>query len=124
VSGVSADLRNVQAAADAGSERARLAINIFVHRLVAAVGGMAAVLGGLDALIFTGGIGEHSAAIRGAVTARLRHLGVALDADANERVRGDADVAVSESRARVLVIVAREDLSVLAEVRRVLGRTT
>jgi acetate kinase len=124
VSGASADLRKVQAAAGAGSERARLAIDVFVHRLVEAVGAMTAVLGGLDALVFTGGIGEHGAAIRWAVAARLGHLGIDLDASANASVRGDMDVATRESRARVLLIAAREDLSVLAEVRRVLGRTT
>jgi acetate kinase len=121
VSGVSGDLRKVQAAADAGAERARLAIEIFVHRLVAAVGGMAAVLGGLDALVFTGGIGEHSAGIRGAVAERLGHLGVAIDASANAQVDGDADISADAGRSRVLVIAAREDLSVLAEVKRVLG---
>jgi acetate kinase len=121
VSGVSGDLRKVQAAADAGTDRARLAIEMFVHRLVAAVGGMAAVLGGLDALVFTGGIGEHSAAIRGAVAERLGHLGVTVDSAANAHVDGDSDIAADAGRARVLVIAAREDLSVLAEVKRVLA---
>jgi acetate kinase len=123
VSGVSGDLRKVQAAADAGSDRARLAIEMFVHRLVAAIGGMAAVLGGLDALVFTGGIGEHSAAIRGAVSERLGHLGVTIDASTNAHAEGDADITAAGVRARVLVIAAREDLSVLAEVQGVLSRS-
>jgi acetate kinase len=121
VSGVSGDLRKVQAAADAGSERARLAIEIFVHRLVMTIGGMAAALGGLDTLVFTGGIGEHSPAIRRSVADRLGHLGVALDAAANDHADGDAEVTGGDGDVHVLVIAAREDLSVLAEVKRVLG---
>jgi acetate kinase len=122
VSGISSDMRKVQAASDAGSERARLAITMFVHRLVMTIGGMAAVLGGLDALVFTGGIGEHSRPIRSAVAEHLGYLGITLDASANENADGvDADITVAEGKVRVLVITAREDLSVLAEVKRVLG---
>jgi acetate kinase len=121
VSGVSSDMRKVQASADQGDERAILAIEIFVHRLVAAIGSMAAVLGGLDALVFTGGIGEHSPRIRAAVASRLGHLGLTLDADANARAETDADVTTAASTASILVITAREDLAVLTEVSRVCG---
>jgi acetate kinase len=123
ISGVAADMRKVLAAADGGNERARLAVELFVHRLVATVGAMAAVLGGLDALVFTGGIGEHSARIRIAAVAPLAHLGLELDASANERGEGDLDLSAAASRARVLVVTAREDLTVLAELRRVLGQS-
>ncbi|MGE3908813.1 MAG: acetate/propionate family kinase [Chloroflexota bacterium] len=121
VSGVSADLRKVEAAADTGSERASLAIGIFVHRLVMTIGGMAAALGGLDALVFTGGIGEHSARTRAAVCERLGHLGIVLDSAANDGKPDEGDIAAAEGSARVLVVAAREDLSVLTEVKRVLG---
>jgi acetate kinase len=124
VSGVSSDMRKVQAAAEAGSERARLAIEMFVHRLVMAIGGMAAALGGLDALVFTGGIGEHSPPIRQAVADRLGHLGVVLDPALNDGADDDVDVTEANGRAHVLVVTAREDLSVLAEVRRVLTGAT
>jgi acetate kinase len=123
VSGVSADMRKVQAAADQGNERATLAIEMFVHRVVATVGALAAVLGGLDALVFTGGIGEHSPRIRAAVASRLGHLGLALHADANAQAETDADVATAESSSGILVITAREDLAVLTEVSRVLSGT-
>jgi acetate kinase len=99
VSGVSADMREVLAAADAGNARAQLAVGIFVHRVVRTVGAMSAVLSGLDVLVFTGGIGENSARIRDEVCRALGYLG----------------------SLRVLVIPAREDLSVLREVVRVLG---
>lgn len=84
VSGVSADLREVEAAADRGDERARLAIDVFVHRLRAGIAGMVAAMGGIDALVFTGGIGEHSARMRHRACAGLGFLGVALDEVRNE----------------------------------------
>jgi acetate kinase len=121
VSGVSGDLRKIQTAADSGNARAKLAIDIFVHRLATTIGGLAATLGGLDGLVFTGGIGEHSPTIRAGVAAKLTHLGVTLDKAANERASGDADLSVERSTARVLVVAAREDLSVLAAVKQVLG---
>jgi acetate kinase len=99
VSGVSADMREVLAAADQGNARAQLARDMFVHRVVSTIGAMAATLDGVDALVFTGGIGEHSAAIRDAVGARLGFL----------------------RPFELLVIPAREDLSILREVVRVLG---
>ena len=121
VSGVSADMRKVLSAEAAGDPRARLAVDLFVHRLVATIGGMIPGLGGLDALIFTGGIGEHSAVVRARAAARLSYLGLALDVAANDAAAGDGALSTPDSLVRVLVISAREDLSVLAEVKRVLG---
>jgi acetate kinase len=123
VSGVSAALRAVLAAADHGDARSRLAVEMFVHRVVATLGGLVATLGGLDALVFTGGIGEHSLMVRGQVAASLEFLGLRLDAAANAEVSSDADIAATDSRVRVLVITAREDLAVLRDVRGVLGWT-
>jgi acetate kinase len=120
VSGVSADMRAVLAAAEAGQERAVLAVKMFVHRVVLAVGALTAALGGLDALVFTGGIGEHSAPIRASVANGVFYLGLRLDEDANEQASGDADVSTDDSPVRCLVIEAREDLTVLREVKRVL----
>ena len=121
VSGVSADLREVLAAVDRGDERSRLAVQLFVHRVVSTVGGLVAILGGLDALVFTGGIGEHSPLVRANVAGALSFLGLRLEPAANAAVSADVDIAVPDSAVRVLVITAREDLAVLREVRRVLG---
>jgi acetate kinase len=121
VSGVSADLRAVLAAAESGDQRSRLALDMFVHRVVSTVGGLVAVLQGLDALVFTGGIGEHSGLIRAQVAAALGFLGLRLDPSANEHNTSDAVISASGSRVKALVITAREDLAVLREVRRVLG---
>jgi acetate kinase len=122
VSGISADLRAITAAAEQGHKRAQLAIDMFVHRVVSAVGGMVGVLGGIDALVFTAGIGENSSLIRERVAQRLTYLGLRLDRDANAAVAPDADIAAADATVRVLVVAAREDLAILAEVVRVLGR--
>jgi len=121
VSGVSADMREVLAAAGAGHERARLALDVYAHRVRQAIGALAATLGGLDALVFTGGVGENAAAVRAASCGRLQFLGLELDEDANARARPDADVATRGSAARILLIAAREDLTMLDEVRRVVA---
>jgi acetate kinase len=123
VSGVAGDLRAVLAAADGGDERARLAYAMFIHGLVRMVGAMVAVLGGVDALIFTGGIGEHSPRVRRDVAAAFASAGLRLDATANAAPAGDGDVAPGDAAVRVLVVAAREDLAVLWEVKRVLALT-
>jgi acetate kinase len=119
VSGVSADMREVLAAAGAGNARARLALGIYAHRVRQAVGALAATLGGIDALVFTGGVGENAPAVRSASCRGLAFLGLELDEDADTRARPDADVATPGSRASILVVESREDLVMLAEVRRV-----
>jgi acetate kinase len=93
---------------------------MFVHRLVQTIGGMVAVLQGLDALVFTGGIGEHSAEIRAAACASFGFLGLRLDDRRNASEPVDVDVAAADSQVRVVVLAAREDLAILREVRRVL----
>jgi acetate kinase len=113
LSGQSADMRAVLAAEVAGDPRAALALSVFVHRLVVTVGGMLPSLGGLDALVFTGGIGEHSPVIRERACAALGYLGLSLDARANAAGSPDVDIAAPNSHVRVLVIQAREDLAVL-----------
>jgi len=124
VSGVSADLRQVLQAADAGNPRARLAYDLFVHRLRRELGGLVAALAGLDALVFTGGIGEHASRVRTDAVAPFADLGAALDPAKNAAAvsgQGDAEITATGARARTLVIEAREDLSVLAEMRQALG---
>ncbi len=121
LSGVSADLREVVAARNDGNERARLAVDVFVHRLVTGIGAMIGALGGLDVIVFTGGIGEHSVEIRARAAAAFAWLGADVDNDANAAASGDADVSTPEARVRVLVVTAREDL-VIARAARALIR--
>jgi acetate kinase len=116
VSGVSPDMREVLAAARDQNDRARLAIEIYVHHLRQAIGALAVTLGGIDALVFTAGVGENSAEIRSMACRGLECLGVHLDQDANASARPDADVAVRNAGVRVLVIRTREDLAKLSHV--------
>ena len=113
VSGVSNDLRLVQEAAEAGNTRARLAIDMFVNQLVKYAGAFTAELGGLDNLVFTGGIGENSAPVRAGVSAALAFLGLELDAAANAAPGGGIrEISAPQSRVRVLVIPANEELGI------------
>ena len=116
-----ADMREVQARAAAGDEAATLAFDVFIHRLVTGIGAMAAAAGGLDALAFTGGIGENSAVVRAAAAERLGHLGVRIDAGRNDETEADADISHEQARARTLVVTAREDLQIAREIRRLLA---
>jgi acetate kinase len=111
----------VLAAGRAGHERARLAIAIYVHRVRQAIGALTATLGGIDALVFTAGVGENAPEIRMASCQGLEYLGIALDPDGNARCRPDADVTGRAARARTLVIAAREDLAMLTDVVRVIA---
>jgi acetate kinase len=115
-----ADMRDVQTRAAAGDEAAMSALDVFIHRLVTGIGAMTAAAGGLDALVFTGGIGEHSPAVRAAATRRLGHLGVLIDAEYNDGAQHDADISHAQASARTLVVTAREDLQIARETRSVL----
>jgi acetate kinase len=116
-----ADMREILARADAGDPDASLALDTYVHRLRAAIAAMAACLGGLDILVFTGGVGENAPSVRERACRNLAFLGVALDPDRNVGGRGDRDIGAEAAAVRTLVIAAREDLQIAHEVRTVLG---
>jgi acetate kinase len=122
LSGISADMREISAAKDSGDARATLAVEVYTARIRESIGALAAALGGLDAITFADGVGENCPEIRAAIVAPLAWLGVALDDAANAHTQPDADVAVADSRVRVLVIRTRETLMVAREVRRALPR--
>ena len=100
----------VERRAGGGDPDAQLALKVMLHRLAAAVAAMAAAAGGLDALAFTGGIGEGSSVVREGLCGRLHFLGVELAPDRNDSAEPDCDVAADGSRVRVLVVRAREEL--------------
>ncbi|MDQ4142883.1 MAG: acetate/propionate family kinase [Actinomycetota bacterium] len=116
-----ADMRAVLAAADKGERGARLGVDVYLHRLCAGVGAMAASMGGLDALVFTGGVGENAPFIREQAAQRLGFLGVGIDKDANERTTQDAVIGAAAAAVRTLVVNSREDIEIAREVRRVLA---
>ncbi|MGZ4431509.1 MAG: acetate/propionate family kinase [Gaiellales bacterium] len=121
LSGLEGDMRELQEAAARGHAGACLAFDVYTHRVAGAVAAMAASAGGLDALVFTAGIGERSAVVRDRICARLAFLGLELDAVRNASAEPDTDVAAAGSRVRVLVVCAREELVAAAEARRVLA---
>jgi acetate kinase len=115
----SGDMKQVLQEAGAGDARARLAVDVYVHRLRAGIASMAAALGGLDALVFTGGVGENAAEVREATAAGLGFLGIALD-DRRTELAPDADISASGAPIRTLVVRAREDLEIASSVRALL----
>ena len=115
ISGVSSDMREVVAAMKKGNERAKLAFDIFVHRLRAGIGSMIASLNGIDGLVFTAGIGENSAEVRAAACVNLGFLGLAIDAEKNLASPMEQDISAANSKVRVLVLTAQEDWAIARE---------
>jgi acetate kinase len=121
ISGLSGDMREILTAIDRGDTRARLAFDMYVHRLCREVGGMVASLGGLDALLFTAGVGENCPPLREAVCERLAFLGVKMDGAKNAATPQDAVISLSDSAVRVLVVHTDEDGEIARECVRVIG---
>jgi acetate kinase len=115
------DMRRVVAGAQAGDGRSQLALDVYVHRLRAMIAAMAAALDGLDALAFTGGVGENSPEVRAAAVEGLGFLGAGLDPGLNETGSGDRAVSASSSTVAVMVVAAREDLEIARQARAVLA---
>jgi acetate kinase len=115
ISGLSGDMRDVLAGMHAGNERAKLAFDLYTHGLRIAIGGMAAVLEGLDVLVFTAGVGENSPEVRAATCKGLDFLGVTIDLNRNKESLLDADISSPDSRVKVLVIRAAEDWAIAGE---------
>ena len=118
ISGVSSDYRRVEAAADAGVQRAQLALDVYANGVRSAIGSLSTTMGGLDALVFTAGVGENSARLRSTVCAKLAFLGVELDEAVNEGARPDAELSTAASRVGVLAVHTRENLMIARETRR------
>ncbi len=121
LSGVSNDLREIRAAALAGNRRAQTAIDVYIHAIRHWVGAFWFEMGGCDALVFTGGIGENNPWLREAVCARLHELGLALDPARNAASPAETDLAARDSRTRVFAIPANEELVIARETARCLG---
>lgn len=115
ISGISGDMRQIIASMKDGNPRAKLAFEMFVHHLHSGVGAMIAVLGGMDALVFTAGIGENSPEVRTAACANFGFLGLKLNAGKNSPYSVDQDISLPDSTVRVLVIRAQEDWAIARE---------
>ena len=120
VSGVSGDIRDLEEAAAAGNERAQLALDMYVTEIRRYLGGMLVELGGADAIVFTGGIGENGENIRAAVCSGLSELGIELDSDANQRVEGEMEISAENSRVGIWVIPTNEEIVVASQAQQLL----
>ena len=116
VSGKSADMREVITLAQAGDDRANLAIEIYCLRVQQAIGALSTTMGGVDAVIFTAGVGENAALIREKVVAPLSFLGLEIDTALNQACQADCDISRANSKSKVLVLAAREELQMLHEI--------
>ncbi len=103
---------------------ARLALDVYCYRIASAIGAMSVALGGLDAIVFSGGVGEGSALVRARVCARLGFLGVHLSDELNAAATPDAEIDAAGSAVRVVVVRAREDVIAARAVRDVLAATS
>ena len=125
LSGISSDLRELESAASNGNQRAMLAIQVFCYRIRKYIGAYVAALGGVDALIFTGGIGEGSAWVRALACQGLTYMGIQLDDMLNRTVslkRGEvADISAENSKVKILLIPADEERMIARETIRTLG---
>lgn len=119
VSGFSSDMRQIEAASQENPQ-ARLALEVYIHRLRQTIAAMSASLGGVDALVFTAGVGEHSLLVRKLACENLTHLGIELDSAANASRKPDCDIATRDSSARIFVISTREDLTIAREASRLI----
>jgi len=115
------DMREIIKRVHEGDERAELALDVYIHRLRSMIASMAAAMGGLDVLVFTGGVGENAPSVRGAAVAGLRFLGLEIGPTLNATTGHDADISAPSARVPTLVVRAREDIEVAREVRRVLS---
>lgn len=104
-------------------DHARLAFDVYVHRLRSLIASMAAAMGGLDVLVFTGGVGENAPEVRAATVAGLGFLGLEIGGTSNAKVDRDADISAPDALVRTLVVKAREDVEVAREVRRILAES-
>lgn len=126
LSGVSNDLREIEKEAESGHDRSRMAINVFAHRARKYLGAYAASMGGIDAIVFTGGIGENSSTMRRRILQRLEFLGLYVDEDKNSDARVDSEndhafISAGNSRVRALVVKTNEELMIARDTLKVAG---
>lgn len=122
ISGVSSDMRDLQKAASEGNARAQLAVDVLLHRALKYIGAYAIELGRVDAIIFTGGIGENDVAFRGAVVERLTMLGIRLDTVTNAQRGKEVQISTADSSIKVLVVPTNEELVIARDTKAIVGR--
>jgi acetate kinase len=119
VSGLSNDFRDLELAAEEGNERASLALTIFANGLRKYIAAYAAVMNGVDAIIFTAGIGENSKEMRSRICEGLKFLGVAIDEEKNNCRSVERDISAPQSKVRVLIVPTNEELVIARDTREI-----
>ena len=119
ISGVSSDMREIQGEMEKGNKRAEQAFDVFTYRVKKYIGAYAAAMGGLDAVVFTGGIGENSAAVRKVSCENLAFLGIAVDESKNTSKEKEKEIQTAESSVKVLVVPTNEELMIAIETKMV-----
>ena len=115
ITGVSSDMRDVEQAAQHGNERAELSLAIFAYRIKKYIGAYAAAMGGLDAVVFTGGIGENGPKMRARVCKGMEFLGLELDEEKNATLRGKGNLGKPSGAARILLVPTNEERMIAHE---------
>ena len=121
VSGVSSDFRDLTKASEEGNDRAKLAIDMFTYSVKKLIGAYAAAMGGVDAVVFTAGVGENDAQSRKAIVSGLEFLGIKIDDEAN-KVRGQVkDISAADAKVKTLVIPTNEELMIALDTKKLVG---
>jgi acetate kinase len=122
LSGVSSDFRDIEEAAEAGNDRAEIALDVFAYKVAKRIGAYAAAMNGVDAIVFTAGLGENSGATRRAICDYLGWMGVHIDSY-NNSLRGKAiEISATDSRVRVYVIPTNEELVIARDTKELLDK--
>lgn len=123
ISGVSSDFRDLHTAADQGNERAQTAIDVFCYRVRKYIGEYSAVLNGMDAVVFTAGVGENNSIVRKLVLKNLDFLGIQVDWEKNDQAKGkEMDISIAGSKVKTLVVPTNEELAIARETRKLVGK--
>ena len=112
ISGVSSDFRDIEAAAEEGNERAMLALKVFAHKVRFYIGAYIAEMNGVDAIVFTAGVGENSGSMRQGICNYLGYLGITVDAEANGQRGEEIQISTADSKVKVFVIPTNEELMI------------
>ncbi len=124
ISGITADMKEIQCLTRAGNERAKLSFDIYINHLTSQIASLIPTLGGLDVLAFTGGVGQNSSIVRAAACEQLKFAGVNIDLDKNNSCTGDMDISDAQSAVKTLVIQAKEQLAIAGECMQFVGAGT
>ena len=121
--GTSSDMREIEAAVNAGDERAKLALDMYEQRITKYIGAYAAEMGGVDIIVFTGGVGENQVSLRETVCAPLGFMGVEIDKEVNAGLRGkEAVISTPASKVKVVVIPTDEELMIARDTESIVSK--